>query len=192
VPPASQTQVQRIAVDGSFKAPSLRNVALTPPYFHNGGQKSLADVVAFYNRGGDRRSLPNGDTTGTGPLGRPVPTSAPITPNMGGSNADLDFVPLGLSTLQQSYIVEFLKALTDPRVACHQAPFDHPGLVVANGQLPQDADSNGNADDVLSTVREVGAGGYDHCSVLFDRLNAGDLFTSSAAFDALKSWGTVP
>jgi cytochrome c peroxidase len=193
VPPASQTQVQRIAVDGSFKAPSLRNVALTPPYFHNGGQKSLTDVLAFYNRGGDRRTVPGGgDTTGTGPLGRPVPSSAPITPNMGGSNADLDFVPLGLSTLQQAYIVEFLKALTDPRVACHQAPFDHPGLTVSNGQLPQDSDHNGNADDITLTVRAVGAGGYDHCSVLFDRLNSGDLFTSSPAFDALKSWATAP
>jgi cytochrome c peroxidase len=192
VPPAAQTQTQRIAVDGSFKAPSLRNVALTPPYFHNGGQKSLADVVAFYNRGGDRRSIPTGDTTGTGPLGRPVPTSAPITSGMGGSNADLDFVPLGLSTLQQAYIVEFLKALTDPRVACHQAPFDHPGLTVANGQLPQDTDHDGNADDIPFTVREVGAGGYDHCSVLFDRLNSGDLFTSSPAFDAMRSWTTAP
>jgi cytochrome c peroxidase len=192
VPPAAQTQTQRIAVDGSFKAPSLRNVALTPPYFHNGGQKSLADVVAFYNRGGDRRSIATGDTTGTGPLGRPVPTSAPITSGMGGSNADLDFVPLGLSTLQQAYIVEFLKALTDPRVACHQAPFDHPGLTVANGQLPQDTDHDGNADDIPFTVREVGAGGYDHCSVLFDRLNSGDLFTSSPAFDAMRSWTTAP
>ena len=193
VPPASQTMQQRIAVDGSFKAPSLRNVALTPPYFHNGGQKSLADVVAFYNRGGDRRSVPGGgDTTGTGTLGRPVPTAAPITPNMGGSNADLDFVPLGLSTLQQAYIVEFLKALTDPRVACHKAPFDHPSLTVSNGNLPQDSDHDGNADDIPMPVRDVGAGGYDHCSVLFDRLNSGDLFTSSPAFDSLRTWGTVP
>ena len=29
--------VTRTIVDGSFKAPQLRNVALTPPYFHNGG-----------------------------------------------------------------------------------------------------------------------------------------------------------
>ena len=193
VPPATQTQNQRIAVDGSFKAPSLRNVALTPPYFHNGGQRSLTDVLAFYNRGGDRRSLPNGgDTTGTGPLGRPVPTSTPITPNMGGSNADLDFQPLGLSTLQQAYIVEFLKALTDPRVACHQAPFDHPGLTVSNGHLAQDSNHDGNADDIPYVVREVGAGGYDHCSVLYDRLNSGDLFTSSPAFDSLRTWPTAP
>jgi len=43
----------RVAVDGSFKAPDLRNVALTPPYFHNGGQLTLGQVVDFYDRGGD-------------------------------------------------------------------------------------------------------------------------------------------
>src|SRR4029077_12381133 len=85
LPTTGLAQSQRVAVDGSFKVPSLPNVALTPPYFHNGGQKSLTDVVAFYNRGGDRRSLANGDTTGTGPLGRPVATAVRIGPNMGGS-----------------------------------------------------------------------------------------------------------
>ncbi|MFX8565907.1 hypothetical protein ABTL91_20450, partial [Acinetobacter baumannii] len=48
---------QRDAVDGAFKTPSLRNAALTPPYFHNGGTSTLKDVIRFYNRGGDRRAL---------------------------------------------------------------------------------------------------------------------------------------
>ncbi|HET7883307.1 MAG TPA: cytochrome c peroxidase, partial [Acetobacteraceae bacterium] len=187
VPPATTTRNQQIAVDGSFKAPSLRNVALTPPYFHNGGQKSLADVVAFYNRGGDRRSISGGDTSGTGALGRPVPTSAPVTSGMGGSNADLDVARLGLSSLQQAYIVEFLKALTDPRVACHMAPFDHPGLTIFNGQIAQDTKGDGNADDERSAIQAVGAGGYQHCSLLFDRLNSGDMFTASTAFNILRT-----
>src|SRR5437763_13251789 len=38
---------------GFFKAPQLRNVALTAPYFHNGSQLTLEQVVEFYNRGGD-------------------------------------------------------------------------------------------------------------------------------------------
>ena len=54
----------RDAVDGSFKVPILRNVGLTPPYFHNGGQATLHDVLHFYNRGGDRRGAPNADTSG--------------------------------------------------------------------------------------------------------------------------------
>ena len=37
---------------GSYKTPSLRNVALTAPYFHDGSAKTLADVVRFYNEGG--------------------------------------------------------------------------------------------------------------------------------------------
>ena len=46
---------ERVAVDGTFKTPGLRNVALTAPYFHNGGQATLAQVVEFYDRGGDFR-----------------------------------------------------------------------------------------------------------------------------------------
>lgn len=35
-----------------YKTPSLRNVALTAPYMHNGSLASLKQVVEFYNRGG--------------------------------------------------------------------------------------------------------------------------------------------
>jgi cytochrome c peroxidase len=44
---------ERTAVEGTFKIPGLRNVALTAPYFHNGGVATLRGVVEFYNRGGD-------------------------------------------------------------------------------------------------------------------------------------------
>lgn len=37
---------------GKFKTPSLRNVALTWPYMHDGSVRTLAGVVDFYNRGG--------------------------------------------------------------------------------------------------------------------------------------------
>lgn len=37
------------AQDGKFKVPSLRNVALTAPYGHNGYFKTLKDIVDFYN-----------------------------------------------------------------------------------------------------------------------------------------------
>ncbi len=192
LPTAAQARSQRVAVDGSFKIPGLRNVALTPPYFHNGGQRSLAEVVSFYDRGGDQRTIAGGDTSGTGALGRPIATTVRITGGMGGSNVDPDVRRLGLSAQQQAQIVAFLQALTDPRVACHMAPFDHPGITISNGQLPQDTSHSGNADDAVSIIREVGAGGYQHCSTLFNRLNSGDLFTSSPAFDAMKSWPTVP
>lgn len=35
-----------------YKTPTLRNVALTAPYMHNGSLESLRAVVSFYNRGG--------------------------------------------------------------------------------------------------------------------------------------------
>ncbi|MBI5663669.1 MAG: hypothetical protein HZC49_01070, partial [Nitrospirae bacterium] len=43
----------RVSVDGAFKIPGLRNVELTGPYFHNGGQATLDQVVEFYDRQGD-------------------------------------------------------------------------------------------------------------------------------------------
>ena len=38
---------------GAFKTPTLRNVALTAPYMHDGSIATLEDVVEFYDRGGD-------------------------------------------------------------------------------------------------------------------------------------------
>lgn len=37
---------------GSFRTPSLRNVALTGPYMHDGSLRTLSDVVEHYNKGG--------------------------------------------------------------------------------------------------------------------------------------------
>lgn len=55
---------ERDAVDGAFKSPTLRNVELTGPFLHNGGQATLEQVVQFYNRGGDRKDLFPKDSTG--------------------------------------------------------------------------------------------------------------------------------
>ncbi|MBK7645429.1 MAG: cytochrome-c peroxidase [Planctomycetes bacterium] len=38
---------------GRFKTPTLRGVALSAPYMHDGSQATLEDVVAFYKRGGN-------------------------------------------------------------------------------------------------------------------------------------------
>ena len=38
---------------GAFRTPSLRNVALTAPYMHDGSLKTLKDVIDFYVRGGN-------------------------------------------------------------------------------------------------------------------------------------------
>lgn len=41
------------ALKGAFKTPSLRMVALTAPYMHNGLFATLEEVIEFYDRGGD-------------------------------------------------------------------------------------------------------------------------------------------
>jgi len=42
-------ELNKPSENGKFKVPSLRNIALTAPYFHNGIFKNLRQVVVFYN-----------------------------------------------------------------------------------------------------------------------------------------------
>ena len=119
-------RLDRAAVDGAFKTPTLRNVALTAPYFHNGGEATLRGVVEFYNRGGNRR----GPKRRRHDRHRPARAKHADRAEPGGSNLDPDIQPLGLTAKEMDALVEFLKALTDQRVACHAAPFDHPELVM--------------------------------------------------------------
>jgi cytochrome c peroxidase len=46
---------------GRFKTPSLRNVALTAPYMHDGSLPDLESVVDFYARGGDENPKLSGE-----------------------------------------------------------------------------------------------------------------------------------
>jgi hypothetical protein len=95
---------------GAMRTPSLRNVALRPSYMHDGRFHSLAEVVAFYNRGGD--------------------FNAP--------NKDPRIRPLGLSPDQQAQLVAFLsRPLTDQRVARSESPFDRPSLFSESGLVPE-------------------------------------------------------
>ena len=38
---------------GSFKTPTLREIARTAPYMHDGSLKTLEEVVEYYNKGGE-------------------------------------------------------------------------------------------------------------------------------------------
>lgn len=110
----------RLDVDGAFKVPTLRNVELTGPYFHNGGTATLGQVVEFYNRGGDRIDFASGgDSTGLPPLHR--------------SNLGPNITMLNLPASEKQAIVAFMTALTDERVRQEMAPFDHPQLFITNG-----------------------------------------------------------
>ncbi len=129
IPPDPNTS--RIVADGAFKTPSLRNVALTQPYFHNGSRFTLEQVIEFYNRGGDRRGPDDNDTSGF---------DGDADDNGGKTNMHPAIKPLGLSPSEIADLADFLRhGLTDPRVACDQAPFDHPSLRLHNGH---DGDTN--------------------------------------------------
>jgi cytochrome c peroxidase len=52
-PDLGRFEITGIAVrSGAFKTPTLRNVAQTAPYMHDGSEATLRDVVQFYDRGG--------------------------------------------------------------------------------------------------------------------------------------------
>lgn len=79
---------------GKFKVPSLRNIAKTGPYMHNGAFTTLKQVVAFYNRR---------DT-------EPARFGAPETPD----NVNREELGnLGLSDDEEDAVVAFLNTLTD-------------------------------------------------------------------------------
>lgn len=77
---------------GAFKTPTMRDVGLRAPYLHTGGEKTLEDVITFYNKGAGLKD----------------------------KNLDRMMVPLGLSKGEIDALVAFLKrAMTslNPEVA---------------------------------------------------------------------------
>ncbi len=131
--------LKRVAVDGAFKTPGLRNIGETAPYFHNGGSASLLEVVQFYNRGGNFCRTNKEDL-------------------------DPDIRYLGLSSDEEEALVAFMLALTDERVVRRSAPFDGPSYMIPNGH-PVDEYGNvllndkGVAQDDLLEIPAVGKDG---------------------------------
>jgi len=87
--------------------------------------------------------------------------------------------------------VRFLKSLTDPRVQCDMAPFDHPSLTILNGHKVADANHDGKADDITSTLPAVGAAGYAHTSS-YCVPNSGDLFAPGMQSRSGGAKATIP
>jgi cytochrome c peroxidase len=73
------------ADSGRFKTPTLRNIAQTPPYLHDGSAKTLKDEMYVYNMGG--------------------------TPN---EYLDPLVLPLNLTARERADLVAFMEALTGP------------------------------------------------------------------------------
>jgi len=181
-PPLLDITQERHLVDGTFKTPSIRNIALTPPYFHYGGYSDLRSVVEVYARGGSKRNAQSananagatGDWSGTGSLGHGV-TAGPDF----GTNVDFFIRDIKSTDVQIDALVAFMKTVTDPRVQCDMAPFDHPELVVTNGHPDEnedDDDDDEEADDITFRLPAVGAAGYRGARARFCIPNSGDLF----------------
>ncbi len=68
---------------GAFKTPTLREIASTAPYMHDGSQETLEEVVSFYNKGGHKNKW-----------------------------LSTKIKPLNLTKQEESDLVEFLKALS--------------------------------------------------------------------------------
>ncbi|MFZ2639835.1 MAG: cytochrome c peroxidase [Verrucomicrobiia bacterium] len=79
---------------GSFKTPTLRNIAVTAPYMHDGSLKTLRDVVVHYNNGGVTKE---GD---------------PVNDFLSGG-----IRPLKLTEQQIDDLVAFMESLTSPEFA---------------------------------------------------------------------------
>ena len=67
---------------GNFKTPTLREIARTAPYMHDGSVATLEDLIEYYDRGGNRNP-----------------------------DLDAEIHPLHLSTVEKSNIIAFLRCL---------------------------------------------------------------------------------
>ncbi len=94
---------------GAMRTPTLRNIALRPPYMHNGEIATLAEVIDFYDRGGDFAA----------------PNKNPL------------IVPLNMTVQEKAALLAFMtRPLTDPRAAAETAPFDRPRLFTESDRVP--------------------------------------------------------
>lgn len=76
-------QTKKDSERGAFKTPTLRNIAQTGPYMHDGSEATLKQVVEFYNRGGVKNP-----------------------------QLSAEVKPLGLNAKEVDDLVAFLEALT--------------------------------------------------------------------------------
>ncbi len=96
---------------GRFRAPTLRNIALTAPYMHDGSMETLEEVIDFYARGG--RKIGQGKLAGDGK----------VNPFKSGFVAGFR-----ITDQEKEDLIAFLHALTDrefvgdPRFS---DPFEH-------------------------------------------------------------------
>lgn len=87
-PDPGRFAIRKVAsMKGAFKTPTLRDVELTAPYFHDGSAATLRDVVEHYVRGGDDKT-----------------------------HLSASMKPLTLTEAEKDDLVAFMKSLTSPQI----------------------------------------------------------------------------
>jgi cytochrome c peroxidase len=103
---------------GKFKVPSLRNVALTAPYMHDGRLATLEQVVDHYNSG--------------------VHRSPTLDPNL----AKHPDSGLGLDAEDKAALVAFLRTLTDEQFVASPQPVERACPEPVERALPPSLSTN--------------------------------------------------
>jgi cytochrome c peroxidase len=160
-----------LAADGTFKIPALRNVELTAPDFHTGGERALRAVIDFYARGGNLGGGSNPILTRDGT-------------EIGGLSV-LNFNTAPDADAVKNDLVEFLKSLTDERVRTAAAPFDHPQLFVPDGHPGDHRSVTQQGGQAVDTYVEIPATGKPGGPVL-------DGFLDDAPAPAASGGGRRP
>ena len=96
--------IHESAQDGKFKVPTLRNVAVTAPYMHNGVFKDLRTVILFYDKFNNAKRRLNPETN------QPW-QSAEVNKNI--ALSEKKFKAPALSDKEVDALVAFLRTLTD-------------------------------------------------------------------------------
>lgn len=121
--PANNTGVYEITHNpqdmGRFKAPTLRNIALTAPYMHDGSVPTLEAAIAHYAAGG--RTISTGPYAGVG-------RDSPLKSNF--------IQGFELTHQERQDLLAFLNALTDESFI-HNPRFSDPHGTAVTDQTPE-------------------------------------------------------
>ena len=139
---ATWPNVNRVNAQGSVKAPSLRNVAKTGPYFHNGGKLTLRQVVDFYTRGGD---FPKMNSQHRDFLILNLLEEDEALGGLDPVTLEPEFTAAEKEEIIVS-VIDFLLELTDERVDFQRAPFDQVEIFVPlDGTAPDNGSLSGTS-----------------------------------------------
>jgi cytochrome c peroxidase len=137
--------VQVALMKGAWKTPTLRDIDLTAPYFHDGSAKSLEEVVEHYDRGGASALDPHGHHD-----------------HHARENLDPDIKPLNLSAEQKAALVAFMRALTGEGAPSYGVVTPHvpvvPSVTITKGSMRALMKGRGgmleSADQLLQSLNE--------------------------------------